>query len=157
MKKNERFLNTDQNVLRATFSPGRLGFLSISPEQLSAGGRLRRERILRNMTQEEMASYLDISASYLGAIERGSRPLSKKMMEVVHDRLKVSYDFLMEGRFMTSAAIQQFVREEPGTDAVRKAGVLMSAASPQDQAACYEMIHSYLAGVNQARRKERPE
>ena len=152
-KKNERFMNTDQNALRAAFSPGRLGFLSISPEQLSAGGRLRRERILRNMTQEEMASYLDISASYLGAIERGTRPLSKKMMEIVHDRLKVSYDFLMEGRFMTAASIQQFVREDTDTDMVRKTNVLLNAASQQDQAACYEMVHSYLTSLHSAERK----
>ena len=152
-KKQDRFLKTDQNALRAAFSPGRLGFLSISPEQLSAGGRIRRERILRNMTQEEMASYLDISASYLGAIERGSRPLSKKMMEVIHDRLKVSYDFLMEGRFMTGAMIQQFVREEPSSDSVYKTNVLLKAEPPQVQDACYEMVHSYLTSLHSAERK----
>ncbi len=148
VKKTEKFLKTDQNALRAAFSPGRLGFLSISPEQLSAGGRIRRERILRNMTQEEMASYLNISASYLGAIERGSRPLSKKMMKVFHDRLKVSYDFLMEGRFMTGAMIQQFVREEASADAVYKLNVLVNAESPENQAACYELVHSYLTNIH---------
>ena len=99
------------------------------------------------MTQEEMASYLVISASYLGAIERGTRPLSKKMMKLFHDRLKFSYDFLMEGRFLTGAMIQQYVHEDSSSDDIHKFNVLVNAESPENQKACYELMHSYLTNV----------
>ena len=153
-KKPEKFLNSNHNKLRASFSPGRLGFLSISPEQLSVGGRIRRERILRKMTQEEMASYLNISSSYLGAIERGSRPLSKRMMEIFHERLNISYDFLIEGQLMTSAMIQQYVREELDTDSIYKTNVLMKAEPPQVRDACFELIHSYLTRLHSSNQPE---
>ena len=40
------------------------------------GHRIRNERIALGMTQSEFAKLLGISPSYLGALERGTRPVS---------------------------------------------------------------------------------
>lgn len=46
---------------------------------LETGLRIRRERVLWGMTQEELSHLLGISTNYLGQIERGNRALSRKM------------------------------------------------------------------------------
>ena len=40
------------------------------------GHRIRNERIALGMTQSEFAKLLGISPSYLGALERGTRPVT---------------------------------------------------------------------------------
>ena len=45
----------------------------------SVGMRIRRERILWNMTQDDLSQALGISTNYLGQIERGARDISRKM------------------------------------------------------------------------------
>ena len=51
--------------------------------RMEIGMRIRRERTLWNMTQEELSSLLGISSNYLGQLERGARDLSRK----IEDRL----------------------------------------------------------------------
>ena len=51
--------------------------------RMEIGMRIRRERTLWNMTQEELSSLLGITSNYLGQLERGTRDLSRK----VEDRL----------------------------------------------------------------------
>ena len=68
--------NSEKNYLAGLYSPAKRRFLQQAPEDLTVGGRLRRERILRKLTIEQMASFLNISACYLGSIERGQRPRS---------------------------------------------------------------------------------
>ncbi len=51
--------------------------------RMEIGLRIRRERTLWNMTQEELSSLLGISSNYLGQLERGTRDLSLK----IEDRL----------------------------------------------------------------------
>ena len=47
----------------------------------------------------------------LGAIERGKRPISSKLMKRIHDRLGLSYDFLLDGMSISGHMISQYVRE----------------------------------------------
>ena len=47
------------------------------------GHRIRNERIALGMTQSEFAKLLGISPSYLGALERGTRPVSRSIMNQV--------------------------------------------------------------------------
>ena len=51
--------NEGLNELSGIYSPMKRRFLSQPPESLSIGGRLRRERLLRKMTLEDMADYVD--------------------------------------------------------------------------------------------------
>ena len=46
--------------------------------RMEIGMRIRRERTLWNMTQEELSSLLGITSNYLGQLERGTRDLSRK-------------------------------------------------------------------------------
>ena len=46
------------------------------------GHRIRNERIALGMTQSEFAKLLGISPSYLGALERGTRPVSR--LSLIH-------------------------------------------------------------------------
>ena len=48
-------------------------------QRIRTGIRIRRERLLWGMTQEQLSGILGISANYLGQIERGNRELSRKM------------------------------------------------------------------------------
>ncbi len=56
------------------------------------GLRIRRERIIWNLTQEELSRILGISPNYLGQIERGTRELSRKM----EDRLCETFNLTRE-------------------------------------------------------------
>ena len=61
------------------------------------GHRIRNERIALGMTQSEFAKLLGISPSYLGALERGTRPVSRSIMNRLHEKTHISYDYLLEG------------------------------------------------------------
>ena len=134
---------TDQ-VLRSIYSPKKISFLKQPPENLSIGGRVRRERILRNLSLEDMSGFLGISPSYLGALERGKRPISRKIMKRLHERLNISYDFLLEGRPVTGSMIAQYVRESTGYSPHHNIDVLLNVASRDELEGCYQLIHTYL-------------
>ena len=134
-------------ALSGVYSPTKVELIETDPSTLNVGLRLRRERYLRNLTLEQMASYLNISTSYLGAVERGTRPLSKHLSDVVHRQLNVTYDYLWEGLDVTGTMISQFVRESPGSydEPVRhKLDVLLNVASPPELLAIYDLAHTYL-------------
>ncbi len=61
----------------------------------SLGARVRRERVLRGWTQEQLAEKADISLSFLGHIERGTRKASLETMVVLCNVLDVSMDSLL--------------------------------------------------------------
>ena len=66
----------------------------LSPEarnRLSIGQRIRHERQLRYMTQAQLSELLGISVSYLGALERGDRPVSSAMILRLHECLGLSW------------------------------------------------------------------
>lgn len=50
-------------------------------QRLRIGLRIRRERLLWGLTQEQLSTILCITPNYLGQIERGNRSLSRKMEE----------------------------------------------------------------------------
>ena len=130
--------------------------LSVLPStalHLSIGARLRRERFLRKLTLEQMANYLCISPSYLGAMERGKRPISRKMMAVLHDKLDLSYDFMLEGISLSGSMISQYVRESTTYTTHHNLNVLLQVCSPEELESCYQLVHTYLIH----RREGRPE
>jgi len=147
MYRKKTTSNAPENelFLSSIYSPKKLSFLKRAPESLSIGGRIRRERILRNLSLEEMSSCLEISPSYLGALERGKRPISRKIMDKLHEKLNITYDFLLEGRQVTGAMIAQYVRESGSYSPHHNIDVLLNVANKDELDDCYHLIHTYLS------------
>lgn len=59
------------------------------------GKKIKIERNKLNLTQEQLAEYVDISTAYLGQIERGERKVTLDKLLPIANRLGVSIDFLL--------------------------------------------------------------
>ena len=59
------------------------------------GERIREERLKRNLTQAQLAEAVDISDTYMGAIERGERSLTLDTLVRLVNRLGVTVDYLL--------------------------------------------------------------
>ncbi len=74
------------------------------------GARIREERLRLNLTQAQLAEEIDISDTYMGAIERGERSLTLDTLVRLVNRLGVTIDYLLSDSVMDSDAniIEQF-------------------------------------------------
>lgn len=59
------------------------------------GERIREERLHLRLTQAQLAEAIDISDTYMGAIERGERGLSLDTLVLLVERLGVTVDYLL--------------------------------------------------------------
>ena len=59
------------------------------------GERIREERLHLRLTQAQLAEDIDISDTYMGAIERGERGLSLDTLVMLASRLGVTVDYLL--------------------------------------------------------------
>lgn len=59
------------------------------------GERIREERLKLNLTQAQLAEAIDISDTYMGAIERGERSLTLGTLVRLVNRLGVTVDYLL--------------------------------------------------------------
>lgn len=59
------------------------------------GERIREERRRLGLTQAQLAESIDISDSYMGAIERGERSLTLDTLVRLVNRLGVTIDYMM--------------------------------------------------------------
>ncbi len=59
------------------------------------GERIREERLRLNLTQAQLAEAIDISDTYMGAIERGERGLTLDTLVRLVNRLGISIDYLL--------------------------------------------------------------
>ena len=109
-----------------------------------AGERIRAERRIREMTQVEFSELLGISVSYLGALERGTRKVSRAVLSRLHQHLGLSYDYLLEGNTLSNASLRQFVRESSEDEALHNLNVILGACSKQEVEDCYDLVHTYL-------------
>lgn len=60
----------------------------------AVGGKIRDCRRAKKITQEQLAEICDVSASYIGHIERGSRNLSMNTAIQICNALGVGLDYL---------------------------------------------------------------
>ncbi len=60
------------------------------------GERIKQERLNRGLTQEVLAERANISASFLGQIERGERKLSLETLIHIAEVLNASLDYLVK-------------------------------------------------------------
>ena len=74
------------------------------------GTRIREERKRLNLTQAQLAEDIDISDTYMGAIERGERSLTLDTLVSLVNRLGVTVDFLLADSVSDSDSniIEQF-------------------------------------------------
>lgn len=74
------------------------------------GERIREERLRLNLTQAQLAEAIDISDTYMGAIERGERSLTLDTLVRLVNRLGVTIDYLLSDSVTDSDAniIEQF-------------------------------------------------
>lgn len=59
------------------------------------GKRIREERLRLNLTQAQLAEDIDISDTYMGAIERGERSLTLDTLVRFVNRLGVTVDYML--------------------------------------------------------------
>lgn len=59
------------------------------------GQRIREERKRLNLTQAQLAEAIDISDTYMGAIERGERSLTLDTLVRLVNRLGVTVDYML--------------------------------------------------------------
>ncbi len=111
---------------------------------ISIGRRIRQERKKLGMTQMQLSQTLGISASYLGALERGSRSISSNMLTRLHQQLHLSYDYLLEGTTLQDLSLQQFIREETPYGVRHDIDVVLGTCTEAELDACYELIHTFL-------------
>lgn len=74
------------------------------------GKRIREERLRLHLTQAELAEAVDISDTYMGAIERGERSLTLDTLVKLVNRLGVTVDYMLSDSVLDSDSniIEQF-------------------------------------------------
>jgi len=70
-----------------------MNYERFNPTQL--GERVRQERKKLNLTQSALAEAIDVSNTYMGAIERGERSLTLDTLIRLANRLGVTIDYLL--------------------------------------------------------------
>lgn len=112
--------------------------------RLRIGVRLRRERLLWGLTQEQLSHILGISANYLGQIERGNRELSRKMEE------KICQFFHIDRNELFNTAVEDmpvqvsedsFMFPELNQMEIMR---LLSSCSPEELALCGQILRYLL-------------
>lgn len=65
--------------------------------RIDMGRRLKEQRQLLNLTQEEFAEILDMSLNYYGLIERGQNGLSLERLLLLYKKLDIDPTYLITG------------------------------------------------------------
>ncbi|MCH5343998.1 MAG: helix-turn-helix transcriptional regulator [Acetatifactor sp.] len=86
------------------------------------GKRIREERKRLNLTQAELAEAIDISDTYMGAIERGERSLTLDTLVRLVNRLGVTIDYMLADSVSDndSNILEQFKQITDGQPLERK-------------------------------------
>lgn len=78
------------------------------------GARIRKLRLKRGMTQEELAQVVGVTFSFIGHIERGYRKVSLEMLVAISNALRTSPDYLLSASLDTSFENYQRRLSSPG-------------------------------------------
>jgi transcriptional regulator with XRE-family HTH domain len=70
------------------------------------GKRIRNQRRLLGMTQEELSERVGVSCSFIGHIERGSRKLSLETLVHISDALNISCDALLQDSLNSDRSLE---------------------------------------------------
>ena len=61
------------------------------------GNRIKKARIAKNYTQEELAEQLDVSVAFLSRVERGNSKINLKRLNQICGFLDVSESYMLTG------------------------------------------------------------
>lgn len=81
------------------------------------GQRIRQQRKLMNMTQEELASVSDVSTSYIGHIERGIKHCSLETLICICNSLHIPPNSLLQDS-LSASLVQADVELSPISQAL---------------------------------------
>lgn len=59
------------------------------------GKRIRNQRMLMNLSREQLAKEIGVATSYIGLIERGQRSASLETLVEIANRLEIGLDYLL--------------------------------------------------------------
>lgn len=71
--------------------------MNMTYDRLAVGDRLRRKRLLLEMTQDEMAEKINRAPKYYADIERGNCGMSIETLLALSDTLNMSLDYILLG------------------------------------------------------------
>jgi transcriptional regulator with XRE-family HTH domain len=71
-------------------------------DYVDMGRRIRKQRQELNYTQETLAERVNVSTSFIGHVERGTRKASLETLVSVANALNVSVDYLLSGSLKNS-------------------------------------------------------
>ena len=71
-------------------------------DYVDLGRRIRKQRIQRGWTQEALAERVNVSTSFVGHVERGTRKASLETLVALANVLDVSLDYLLSGSMNNS-------------------------------------------------------
>ena len=75
--------------------------------QIALGRRIREERKKSDLTQEQLAELVNVSATYIGFIERGERTLTLAKLISIAKALGVSVDYLLSDSIAADCSSQE--------------------------------------------------
>lgn len=102
-------------------------------DRKALGKRIRAERSNRNLTQEQLAEAADVSATYIGCVERGERTITLEKLIDVTNALHVSIDYLIQDSMEASAESNFSLLQ-----------TLWHQASPKEQSMILDLISTLL-------------
>ena len=71
-------------------------------DYVDLGRRIRKQRSQRGWTQEALAERVNVSTSFVGHVERGTRKASLETLVAMANVLDVSLDYLLSGSMNSS-------------------------------------------------------
>lgn len=104
------------------------------------GQRIRLERKRLGLSQETLASDLNVSVNYIGAIERGKRVVSLKLAQKLCTYFHLTLDYLYHG-FSPDMVAEQTTY---GSDPYREWLQLMEFCNEQEVRLCLDVIKPVL-------------
>ena len=74
-------------------------------DYVDLGSRIRKQRRQLGWTQESLAERVNVSTSFVGHVERGTRKASLETLVSIANSLNVSLDYLMAGSLQNNTII----------------------------------------------------
>ena len=118
-----------------------------------SGRRIRGERLRLGLSQQEFADFLGLSVSYVAALERGDRQASRHVMDLLNQKLGLSYDYVAQG-YNHPLPVLNTVRESSGYHTRRNINLILGTCSEQEADDCYDLIQTYLSHSRKKPEKE---
>ncbi len=97
------------------------------------GSRLKKARLAKNYTQEDLAEKIDVSVAFLSRVERGSSHLNLKRLSQICNLLNVSEGYILNG---ASSNSENYLEEEFSE--------LLKGCSPEKQKLIYNVAKTII-------------